>query len=175
MYSNGMLLKEITDCMEAYELFMDSVSQSASAASQVGLTEDDLSEMRRQFEKLKCCDPFLLLQNLRRPSKQGNLTTIIHGEMWEKNILLDANYNAKILDWKNAKLASATLDLAFFLLSSTNWDVRVEGTKNLLLSYHEVYCKTITKLCPQIPEPTYEDLEEDYYISIQYATLQVVI
>ena len=55
--------------------------------------------------------------------------TVIHGELWEKNMMFSENTDrdvdnkneddAKIvvLDWKNAKIASATKDLAFFLLS----------------------------------------------------------
>ncbi len=75
---------------------------------------------------------------------------MIHGELWEKNMMfaaettdeeegdsatVDANKqkndkhnddDAKIvvLDWKNAKIASATKDLAFFLLSSTSNSLR---------------------------------------------------
>ena len=71
---------------------------------------------------------------------------MIHGELWEKNMMFAAENteeeddsaavdnnkknehddDAKIvvLDWKNAKIASATKDLAFFLLSSTSNSLR---------------------------------------------------
>ena len=63
--------------------------------------------------------------------------TVIHGELWEKNMMFSENTDrdvdnkneddAKIvvLDWKNAKIASATKDLAFFLLSSTSNSLRL--------------------------------------------------
>ena len=117
MYSNGMLLKEINDCIESFELFLDAISNNKL------LLEDDLLEIKLQFAKLKSCDSFLLLKNLRRPSKVGKLTTIVHGELWDRNVLLNDTYQVIVLDWKNAKLASATLDLAFLMLSSTTWYV----------------------------------------------------
>ena len=117
MYSNGMLLKEINDCIESFELFLDTISTNKL------LLEDDLLEIKLQFAKLKSCDSFLLLKNLRRPSKVGKLTTIVHGELWDRNVLLNDTYQVIVLDWKNAKLASATLDLAFLMLSSTTWYV----------------------------------------------------
>ena len=115
MYSNGMLLKEINDCMESFELFLDAISNNK-------LLEDDLQEIKANFSKLKSCDSFLLLKNLRRPSKVEKLTTIVHGELWDRNVLLnDTDHQVIVLDWKNAKLASSTLDLAFLMLSSTTW------------------------------------------------------
>ena len=50
--------------------------------------------------------------------------TIVHGECWEKNILFkqeeeEEDIKCLVLDWKNAKIASATKDLAFFLMSSS--------------------------------------------------------
>jgi len=44
------------------------------------------------------------------------LTTIVHGELWENNILLAPDVchvgdGVKVVDWKNAKIASGTLDL----------------------------------------------------------------
>ena len=56
-----------------------------------------------------------LLSGLCREGPQP-LTTIIHGELWENNVLLAndscfAGDGVKIVDWKNAKVASATLDL----------------------------------------------------------------
>ena len=171
MYSNGILLKEINECFEYYELFLDEVNQSSS---KVGVSEEDILEIKSQFDKLKKCDPYLLLRNLRRHSiQQGKLTTIIHGELWDRNIMLDSSYNAKIIDWKNAKLASATLDLAFLMLSSTNADVRDDSTEELLKNYHEIYVKTLAEIDTKIPQPSLEELKEDYQISLQFATLQV--
>ena len=57
--------------------------------------------------------------------------TIVHGECWEKNILFrqgeeEEDIQCLVLDWKNAKIASATKDLAFFLMSSTSNELRTE-------------------------------------------------
>ena len=109
-YSNGMLLKDIAECLENYELFLDAIPKTSV---------DSLHDIKVQFTRLKSCDAFLLLKNLRRPS--GKLTTIIHGELWDRNVLLKNDHQAIIIDWKNAKLATATLDLAFLMLSSTTW------------------------------------------------------
>ena len=82
------------------------------------------------------CDSFLLLKNLRRQSKSGKLDTIIHGELWDRNLLM-VDKKVKILDWKNAKLATATLDLAFLMLTSTTSDIRDAYSKDLLNTYHK--------------------------------------
>ena len=71
------------------------------------------------------CDSYLLLKNLRRPSKSGKLTTVVHGELWDRNVMMCPENKVKILDWKNAKLASSTLDLAFLMLTSTTRHVQM--------------------------------------------------
>ena len=111
-----MLLKDIAECLESYAIFLDAISSNK-------MIEDDIRDIKNQFSKLKSCDAFLLIKNLRRPSKSGKLTTIIHGELWDRNVLLNDRDQTIIIDWKNAKLASATLDLAFLMLSSTTWYV----------------------------------------------------
>jgi hypothetical protein len=68
-----------------------------------------------QFEKLKSMDLAGLLGGLCR-SGPDQLTTVIHGELWENNILLANDLchvgdGIKVVDWKNAKIATATLDL----------------------------------------------------------------
>ncbi len=171
MYSNGMLLKEITDCIESFELLLN----FALSSPQNHLAEEDLTDIQMQFGKLKNCDSYLLLNNLRRPSKTGKLTTIVHGELWDRNLLIHQKHNqVKIFDWKNAKLASATLDLAFLMLSSTSYEVREDSSNDLLKSYHQVYCQTLDKLSVAKEEqPSFRELEDDYAISSQVAVLQV--
>ena len=172
MYSNGMLLKEISDCMESFELLLN-CAMSGDSSSKVDISEDDLIDIRNQFSKLQSCDPYLLLNNLRRHSKSGKLTTIVHGELWDRNVLM-LDEKVKILDWKNAKLASATLDLAFLMLSSTTSDVRDCCTNDLLKSYHKVFCQTMDKFgIPSQEQPSFCEILEDYQISLQVAILQV--
>ena len=82
----------------------------------------------------------------------------------------------KILDWKNAKLASSTLDLAFLMLTSTTSDVRSKCTNDLLKSYHKMFCQTLEKLgVPSQEQPSFCEILEDYQISLQVAVLQVSI
>ena len=119
------------------------------------------------------CDSYLLLKNLQRHSKTGKLDTIAHGELWDRNLLM-LDDKVKILDWKNAKLASATLDLAFLMLSSTTSDVRQTCTNDLLKSYHKVFCETLEKFGVSTEEqPSFAEIMEDYQISLQAAILQV--
>ena len=112
------------------------------------------------------------------------MTTICHGELWERNILLknkrrnnqsteENSDNVKILDWKNAKIATATLDLAFLLLSSTNSAMRSESTGEILSTFHDVFCNYLSILNPSLDKPSIEELEADYYHSLEYALLQV--
>ena len=79
----------------------------------------------------------------------------------------------KILDWKNVKIATATLDLAFLMLSSTKSDMRSESTSEILSTYHDVFSQYLSVLNPHLEKPTIEELEADYYKSLEYAILQV--
>ena len=172
MYSNGLLLKEISECIESFELLLN---YATSSSIQIDLPEEDLKEIQSQFFKLKCCDHYLLIQNLRRHSSTGKLNTIIHGELWDRNLMLNKENKVKILDWKNAKLASATLDLAFLMLSSTTFEVREDGTTDLLNSYLEVFNLTLEKFNVSADEKlTLPELLEDYQISLQVAVLQAL-
>ena len=51
MYSNGMLLKEISDCMESFELLLNCAMTDCK--SEIDIGEDDLIDIRNQFTKLK--------------------------------------------------------------------------------------------------------------------------
>ena len=125
------------------------------------------------FPPFFSCDSYLLLKNLQRHSKTGKLDTIAHGELWDRNLLM-LDDKVKILDWKNTKLASATLDLAFLMLSSTTSDVRQTCTNDLLKSYHKVFCETLEKFGVSTEEqPSFAEIIEDYQISLQAAILQV--
>lgn len=172
MYSNGMLIKEISYCLDAYEQFFNTVTSSTPSMPQLKLSEDDLLEMKSQFLKLKGCEPEYLLKNLRK-SSDGTLTTIIHGELWERNIMLDEENNVKILDWKNTKLASSCLDLAFFLLSSTSSELRQKHTEELLTLYHETFSNILTNMKLDVEVPDIQELSDEYKQCAQFASLQV--
>ena len=71
------------------------------------------------------------------------------------------------------KIATATLDLAFLMLSSTKSDMRSESTGEILSTYHDVFSQYLSVLNPHLEKPTLEELEADYYKSLEYAILQV--
>ena len=71
------------------------------------------------------------------------------------------------------KIATATLDLAFLMLTSTKSDLRSESTGEILSTYHDVFCQYLSILNPALEKPTIEELEVDYYHSLEYAVLQV--
>jgi len=141
---------------------------------------------RKQFGRVLNIDTWQLVEGLCRSGPPA-LTTICHGELWERNILLkvaetkdqsssssvQSNDDLKILDWKNVKIATATLDLAFLMLTSTKSDLRSESTGEILSTYHDVFCQYLSILNPDLQKPTIEELEVDYYHSLEYAILQV--
>ena len=141
---------------------------------------------RKQFGRVLNIDTWQLVEGLCRPGP-STLTTICHGELWERNILLniaetkeqsastskESIEDLKILDWKNAKIATATLDLAFLMLTSTKCELRSESTGDILSTYHDIFCQYLSVLNPSLPKPTLQELEIDYYQSLEYAILQV--
>ena len=150
------------------------------------LTSSSIVYFRKQFGRILNVDTWQLVQGLSR-SGPSTLTTICHGELWDRNILLkpegikgqsglnsdQQNDYVKILDWKNVKIATATLDLAFLMLSSTKSDMRSESTGEILSTYHDVFSHYLSVLNPHLEKPTIEELEADYYKSLEYAILQV--
>ena len=109
--------------------------------------------------------------------------TIVHGECWEKNILFkqeeegEEDIQCLVLDWKNAKIASATKDLAFFLMSSTSNELRTERGEEILRTYFSTFSRSLGLLQPQSledPSLTYENFAQDYRISTKGAFMQSV-
>ena len=104
----------------------------------------------------------------------------MHGEFWEKNILYRDERDGEeprciVLDWKNAKIASATKDLAFLILSSTNHLLRTESLSDILNLYFSIFSQTLTKLGVDIAgKMTFEDFYDDYKLSMTGAFLQSV-
>jgi len=106
--------------------------------------------------------------------------TIVHGEFWEKNILFreeDQTLQCVILDWKNAKIASATKDIAFFLLSSTTNKIRTEFLDTILESYFSTFCDALKHLNPELlqdPSLSFDHFYDDYKMSTKGAFMQSV-
>jgi len=108
--------------------------------------------------------------------------TIVHGECWEKNILFKQEEEKEdiqclVMDWKNAKIASATKDLAFFLMSSTSNELRTERGEQILRTYFATFSRSLGLLQPDSlkdPSLTYENFAQDYKISTKGAFMQSV-
>lgn len=84
-----------------------------------------------------------MCRGLRRQGS-GSLNTIIHGELWEKNLLLSADKDkCVLLDWKSAKLAAAALDLAFFLFSSASLEVLDDNLAAVFDAYADEFAVTL--------------------------------
>ena len=59
------------------------------------------------------------------------------------------------------------------MLSSTNSAMRSESTGEILSAYHDVFCQYLSMLNPTLEKPSIEEVEADYYHSLEYAILQV--
>jgi len=121
-----------------------------------------------------------LMYSCMRRQVDSPFNTIVHGELWEKNMLFrvdkeEEQLDCVVLDWKNAKIASATKDLAFLLLSSTTNQLRTESLDVILKLYYASFCDTLklldADLCQKV---TYEEFYLDYKLSTKGAFMQAV-
>ena len=116
-----------------------------------------------------------MLRGLRRQAASEGLNTIIHGELWERNILFrPADGRCTLLDWKNAKVAAATLDLAFLLFSSCSGEAVVRHRAAALERYRAAHEAALARLAPACAAPTAEELEADFALSLKDALLQAI-
>ena len=76
---------------------------------------------------------------------------------------------------KNAKIASATKDLAFLLLSSTTNQLRTESLDVILRQYYTSFCATLEVLDTELSQAvTYTEFLADYKLSTMGAFMQAV-
>lgn len=120
----------------------------------------------------------LVLSYLDSPFRhQGpeTLNTIIHGELWEKNILFrTTDATCKMLDWKNAKMASGMLDLGFLIFSSCNAKVIEENWEQVLNDYHRTFCATLDLLEPKCAKPSRQEVHQDFQQTKPVALLHAI-
>ena len=133
-----------------------------------------------QFQK-HCAgeDGAKLMYSCMRRQVDSPFNTVVHGELWEKNMLFrqgdEESYDCVILDWKNAKIASATKDLAFLLLSSTTNELRTESLDEILQHYYSTFCETLKLLDEELwAIVTYDEFLADYKLSTLGAFMQAV-
>merc|ERR1719187_2225212 len=139
------------------------------------------SALHQRFAALMGTDAARTMFQCMRRQHTSPLNTIIHGELWEKNLLYrhsasgqDEDLACVVLDWKNAKIASATKDLAFLVLSSTNNLLRTESLSDILHVYYSTFTVTLTQLGVELGSLTYEYFYEDYKRAMKGAFLQSV-
>eukprot|EP00092_Neocalanus_flemingeri_P050059 GFUD01057739.1.p1 GENE.GFUD01057739.1~~GFUD01057739.1.p1 ORF type:complete len:517 (-),score=103.95 GFUD01057739.1:128-1678(-) len=172
VYSSPLMIEGAKKMFEIYDDFLKSVPDQRDLAEKFEkhcMGDDGAKEMfsclRRQVDT-----PF---------------NTIVHGEIWEKNMLFkdseDEHFKSTlecvVLDWKNAKIASATKDIAFLLLSSTTNQLRKEFLDVILCKYYSTFCETLRILNPDLLKSnglTFEDFYTDYKISTKGAFMQAV-
>ena len=187
MYANSRFVQELSGHMATYDEFLkmvaaDMASSSSSVSSSPNeciITGESIAEARRQFSRMLKVDTWDLVKGFRRQGPKL-MTTICHGEFWEGNILIRKQGNGsecqvKLLDWKNTKISTSTLDLAFLMFCSTNYKLRSESTSEILQLYHDTYCDTLAELSPELRAPSIDELEEDYHQSSEYALLQAIV
>lgn len=172
VYSSPLMIEGAKGMFETYDDFLKSVPGQQDLVDKFEkhcLGEEGAREMfsclRRQVDT-----PF---------------NTIIHGELWEKNMLFrdgeDEHFQPTVecvvLDWKNAKIASATKDIAFLLLSSTTNQLRKLYLDDILRSYYTTFCETLEILNTDLlncKDLTFEEFYKDYTISTKGAFMQAV-
>jgi len=172
VYSSPLMIEGAKGMFETYDDFLKSVPGQQDLVDKFEkhcLGEEGAREMfsclRRQVDT-----PF---------------NTIIHGELWEKNMLFrdgeDEHFQPTVecvvLDWKNAKIASATKDIAFLLLSSTTNQLRKLYLDDVLRSYYTTFCETLEILNTDLlncKDLTFEEFYKDYTISTKGAFMQAV-
>jgi thiamine kinase-like enzyme len=183
VYSSPQMAEGAKGLFHIYTEFLKSVSEAEDLhvkftkyCNEDGAAREMFSCLRRQVD-----NPF---------------NTIIHGEMWEKNLLfashkidkLDNEVDAAandieesddlmVLDWKNAKIASATKDLAFFLLSSTSNSLREDCLEDILETYYSIFCNSLKILGVNTDDCqglSFQEFRTDYAVSTKGAFLQSV-
>jgi len=172
VYSSPLMIEGAKKMFETYDDFLNSVPG-----------QQDLAE---KFEK-NCMgdDGAKEMFSCLRRQVDTPFNTIIHGELWEKNMLFkdseDEHFQSAlecvVLDWKNAKIASATKDIAFLLLSSTTNQLRKEYLDDILRRYYSTFCETLGILNADLLNCkglTFEDFYTDYKVSTKGAFMQAV-
>jgi len=189
VYSTPMMQEGARRMFKIYAEFLQSVS----------------GDEQLQVKFARYCDPeeggpTEMFTCLRR-QVDSPFNTIIHGELWEKNMLFrhqaspsnhkeddqdirssnTSNQGSEletiVLDWKNAKVASATKDLAFLLLSSTTHELRKASLDLILRTYHRIFCESLEMLGCNVQKChglSYKEFFADYAVSTKGAFLQAI-
>jgi len=86
-----------------------------------------------------------ILAASRRRRPDPPLLSLTHGSPSQENFLVKDN-SLLLTDWKLSDIGSPLSDVAFLILSSTDYAVRTEHTRHLLESYHFTFCSVLQRL-----------------------------
>merc|ERR1711892_1534686 len=101
-----------------------------------------------------------------REKQQYKLQTICHSDPWFNNMMFQYGPNntveqAMFIDFQIASYHSPTLDLAYFMTSSTTGEFRRQHLSHVLTYYHTIFMLTVQRLGSSV-DYSFEDLESDY-------------
>jgi len=127
----------------------DTMEKMLAGGFDIGLNILDQPNEREILQSMKdnCKD-----ETLRLLSKElaGKFYVLNHGDSWNNNLFYSNGDNVKpqkiyLLDWQLTRCASPGLDIAYYLMSSTNKQVR-ERYYDLLKVYHKSLSDLMRKL-----------------------------
>lgn len=101
--------------------------------------------------------------------------TLLHGELWEKNILLrfeqiTSTLEVVFCDWKRLHCGTPEQDLAFLVLTCTNKAIRTRNLDTIVEAYYNAYRKALLSLGldfdQKFPRYSLKAFRQDYEASL---------
>ncbi|KAG8253338.1 uncharacterized protein LOC124360543 [Homalodisca vitripennis] len=93
------------------------------------------------------------------------LAVICHGDLWSNNLLFRYSpdnsktpIDVTFLDLQGCRYASPSLDIMYFLFSSTKKDVTKQNFRHLVVTYHRSLVEHLKRLAPLAPTVTLDDI-----------------
>uniref|UniRef100_A0A0A9VYS8 Citrate synthase, mitochondrial n=1 Tax=Lygus hesperus TaxID=30085 RepID=A0A0A9VYS8_LYGHE len=135
--------------------------EDESSAGESWSTSWELGEALHNLRTLKG-SVFRRLQALTRPTEP--LSVLCHGDLWLNNMLFryngDAVEEVKFVDLQVMRYSSLATDLLYFLSTSVEPSVLRFHQEDLVSIYHEALVETVSKLAPDAPKITIEQIND---------------
>lgn len=124
---------------------------------------DDQIKIDRMLKSVKNMTKFIFSECYGN-NDNSVFRTVIHGDLWNNNILFQSNpdgsaKDVKFIDFQVSTLAHPAVDLNYFLYIGTDRQFREQHLKDLLKSYYDVLS---SYLSPHQPEVTFEQFHQEY-------------